>query len=104
MRKVLSLTLLMLPLLPLAVFPQSVSSEKQTIPISGLTEPARLVRETPLVKDGRPVSYVLHSDTEAGRQAAAAIASAVRALTGCRLAVRPGTPADAQPEIGRAHV
>lgn len=93
MHKVLTLTML---ILPLALFSQTVSSEKQTIRISGLTEPARLVRETPLVKDGRPVSYVLHPDTEAGRQAAAAIASAVRALTGCRLTVRPGTPADAQ--------
>jgi hypothetical protein len=93
MRKVLSLTLL---ILPLALFSQTGSSEKQTIRISGLTEPARLVRETPLVKDGRPVSVILHPDSEAGRQAAAAIASAVRTLTGCRLTVRPGTPADAQ--------
>ncbi|OGD22957.1 MAG: hypothetical protein A2W03_06205 [Candidatus Aminicenantes bacterium RBG_16_63_16] len=93
MRKVLSLILLMLPL---AVFPQSVPSAKRAIRISELTEPARLVRETPLVKDGRPVSTVLHPDTEAGRQAAAVIASAVLELTGCRLPVRPGTPADTQ--------
>jgi hypothetical protein len=93
MRKVLSLTIL---ILPLALFSQTVSSNKPTIRISELTEPAKLVRKTPLVKDGRPVACILHPDSEAGRQAAAAIASAVKALTGCRLPARPGTPADAQ--------
>ncbi len=63
MRKMLALTMLVLPL---ALFSQSGSSEKQTIRISGLTEPARLVRETPLVKDGRSVSLILHPDSETG--------------------------------------
>ncbi len=93
MRKILSLAIL---LLPLAVFSPTAPSKEPTVRISGLTEPARLVRETPLVKDGRPVSVILHPDTEAGRQAAAAIAAAVRELTGCRLTVRPGSPADAR--------
>ena len=95
MRKVLSLTML---ILPLVLFSQTAPAGKQLTPIAKLTEPAKLVRDTPLVKDGRPVSIILHPDTDAGRQAAAAIASAVRALTGCRLPVRPGTPADVQPD------
>ena len=93
MRKVLTLTML---ILSSAVFSLAVLPQKQTLRIAELTAPARLVRDTPLVKDGRPVSEILHPDTEAGRQAAAAIASAVRALTGCRLTVRPGTLADVQ--------
>jgi hypothetical protein len=93
MRKVISLTVLFLSS---AVFSLAVPLQKQTLRISELSAPARLVRDTLLVKDGRPVSDILHPDSEAGRQAAGAIASAVRTLTGCRLTVRPGTAADVQ--------
>jgi hypothetical protein len=98
MRKVLSLTMLILPLALFSLSSQTAPSPKQAIRISKLAEPARLVRETSLVKDGRPVSYILHPDSEAGRQAAAAIGAAVRELTGCPLPARPGTPADARPD------
>jgi len=101
MRKTFAVTLLILTL-PLVLSSktasQTAASEKPLLRISELTEPARLVRETPLVKNGKPLACILHADSEAGRRAAAAIASAVRNLTGCVLPARPATPADVRPD------
>jgi hypothetical protein len=95
MRKFLALTCLVLPLI---LSSQTGSGEKPGIRLAGLTEPARLLRDTPLVRDGRAVAIVLHPDSEIGRKTAASIVAAVKAQTGFRLTVRPGTAADAVPE------
>ena len=95
MRKFLAMTCMVLPLI---LSSQTASAEKPVIRLAGLTEPARLVRETPLIRDGRAVAFVFHPDSENGRKAAAAIVAAVKAQTGVRLTTRPGTAADAAPD------
>ena len=95
MRKVLSLTML---ILPLVLFSQTGPAGKQLTPIAKLTEPAKLVRETPLVKDGRPVSIILHPDSDAGRQAAAAIACRRPGLDGLPAARAAGHPRRRPPD------
>ena len=95
MRKFLAMTCMVLPLI---LSSQTGSAEKPGIRLAGLTEPARLVRETPLIRDGRAMASIFHPDTEVGRKAAAGIVAAVRAQTGVRLTTRPGTAADAAPD------
>ncbi len=66
--------------------------------IPDLTEPSTLVRKTVLVQGGRAEAVVLHPDSAAGRQAAAAIVQAIEQLTGVVLPCRPGTAADREPD------
>ncbi|MFO7976143.1 MAG: hypothetical protein R6V12_16085, partial [Candidatus Hydrogenedentota bacterium] len=65
--------------------------------IAELTAPKPLVRDTYLVRDGKPAAIVLHPDSEAGRSAAAAIVEAIKAKTGVVLPARAATVEDRQP-------
>lgn len=62
---------------------------------------------TAIVRDGQPAAIILHPDSEPGKQAAAAVASAIAERTSATPAVRVGTAADripGQPAIVLANV
>lgn len=68
------------------------------VTIADLKEPKTLVRDTLLVRDGKPVATILHPDTEAGRKAARVVVDAVKARSGAALPARPACRADRDAE------
>ncbi|MCP4643713.1 MAG: PQQ-binding-like beta-propeller repeat protein [bacterium] len=66
--------------------------------IADLTKPKALVRDTPVVVDGKPVAVILHPDSPEGAQAAGSVVEAVRAKTGVTIPARPATEADRHPD------
>ncbi|NLB95051.1 MAG: PQQ-binding-like beta-propeller repeat protein [Armatimonadetes bacterium] len=72
--------------------------------IQDLKAPKPLVRETVLVRDGKPVATIIHPESQAGRKAAQAISDAVKAQTGVALPLRAATLADREREAAETQV
>jgi len=62
--------------------------------IADLEKPKTLLLDTVLVREGKPAATIVHPDTDAGRQAARAVADAVKSRAGVALPTRPATAAD----------
>ena len=82
---------------PVSLLADNLRLGERLLTIQDLKQPKALVRETVLVRDGKPAATVLHPDTPAGRDAAQVVVKAVQEQTGVALPARPATKADREP-------
>ena len=69
-----------------------------------LKHPKALVRDSILVREGKPVATIVHPATDAGLQAAAVVAASVKAQTGVALPMRPAAQGDRDAEPAETRI